>query len=67
MLFYERFDVEQLKLVIETALCFLYNNTGYETIETFFYVSSTVFLHRLIISEDKLVLIFLTYKTLLLL
>lgn len=64
---YERFDIEQLELVIETALCFLCNSMGYETIETFFYVSSTVLFYRLIVSEDKLLLIFLTYKMLLLL
>ena len=67
MLSYKRFNVEQLKPAIETALCFLYNSTGYETTENFFSVSSTVFLHRLIVSEDKSLLIFLTYKTLILL
>lgn len=46
MLYYEPFDVEQLRLVIETALCFLNNSMGCETIENFFYVSSTVFLYR---------------------
>lgn len=45
VLSYKQFDVEQLKLVIETTLCFLYNSTGDETIETF-YVSSTGFLYR---------------------
>lgn len=67
MLFQEQFKVEQLKLVTETALCFLGNSTGYETIQTFFYISSAVNLYRLIVTEDKLLLIFLTYKMLLLL
>lgn len=40
---------------------------GREAIETLFYVSSTVFLYWLIISEGKVLLISLTYKMLLLL
>lgn len=66
LLSYEWFKVEQFKLVIETASCFLYDIMGHETIETLFYVSSTVFLYWLIISEDK-ILISLMYKMLLLL
>lgn len=64
---YAGFNAEQLKPVIEIALCFLYNSVGSETMKTFFYTPSTVFLYRLIISEDKLLLIFVSYKMLLLL